>query len=99
MTKKAFESIAAGLKDAVAISAGQADPASYRVHVPAEIDVKAIRGQMGLSQEAFAERFGFATATVRDWEQRRRRPEASARILLRVIEREPDAVQRALRDG
>lgn len=96
MTKTAFESIAAGLKDAGAISKGQADPSSYRVHVPAEIDVRAIRTQMGLSQEAFAERFGFAVATVRDWEQKRRRPEASARVLLRVIEREPEAVQRAL---
>lgn len=96
MTKKAFESIAAGLKDALAISKGEADPATYRVHAPAEIDVKAIRAGMGLSQEAFAVRFGFATATVRDWEQKRRRPEASARILLRVIEREPEAVQRAL---
>jgi putative transcriptional regulator len=96
MTKNAFEGIAAGLKDAVAISAGKADPASYRVHVPAEIDVRAIRTQMGLSQEAFAERFGFAVGTLRDWEQKRRRPEASARVLLRVIEREPEAVQRAL---
>jgi len=39
-----------------------------------------------------AARFG----TVRDWEQRKRRPEGAARVLLTVIEKEPDAVGRAL---
>jgi len=96
MSKKVFESIAAGLKDAVAISRGEADPATYRVHAPQDVDVKAIRASMGLSQEAFADRFGFAVATIRDWEQKRRRPEASARVLLRIIELEPEAVERAL---
>ncbi|MDU7524874.1 MAG: hypothetical protein E7K72_26495 [Roseomonas mucosa] len=35
-------------------------------------------------------------ASIRDWEQRRRRPEQAARVLLRVIDREPEAVERAL---
>lgn len=33
---------------------------------------------------------------VQNWEQQRRRPEGAARALLKVIDREPDAVQRAL---
>lgn len=67
-----------------------------RIRVPAEVDVKAIRRRMGLTQAAFAARFGFTLSAVREWEQWRRRPEASARVLLKVIEREPEAVERAL---
>ena len=96
MSKRAFDKIAAGLTEAVAISKGEADPSTYRVHVPASVDVKAIRGKIGLSQSAFASRFGFPLGTVKDWEQGRRGPETSARVLLTIIDREPDAVQRAL---
>ncbi len=96
MSKSAFDKIAAGLNDAIAIAEGRADPATYRVHAPEEVDVKSIRDRLGLTQAQFAARFGFSVATVRDWEQRRRRPEASARVLLKVIENEPEAVERAL---
>lgn len=94
-----FDLVLDGLKQAVAIHQGRADPASYRVHHPRSpeaVDVKAIRARLGLSQASFAQRFGFATRTVQDWEQRRRRPEASARVLLTIIDREPEAVERAL---
>jgi DNA-binding transcriptional regulator YiaG len=67
-----------------------------RFNVPAEIDVKAIREKLSLSQEAFARRFGLDLATVRNWEQNRSRPDTAARVLLRTIEKEPDAVTRAL---
>jgi putative transcriptional regulator len=96
MSKKAFDKIAAGLTDAIAIAKGEADPAAYRVHVPANVDVLRIRRNMGLTREAFALRFGLSLGTVRDWEQRKRRPEGAARVLLAVIEKEPEAVARAL---
>ena len=96
MSKRAFDKISAGLTEAVTISRGKAQPGTYRVHVPAELNVRAIRDKLGLSQEAFAARFGFPVGTVRDWEQGRRGPETSARVLLTVIDREPEAVQRAL---
>jgi putative transcriptional regulator len=51
---------------------------------------------MGLTREAFAMRFGLRLGTVRDWEQRKRRPEGAARVLLTVIEKEPGAVTRSL---
>jgi putative transcriptional regulator len=66
------------------------------VHVPQKIDVKKIRTRLALSQEAFAGRYGFAVSAVRDWEQGRRKPERSARILLKIVEKEPEAVTRAL---
>lgn len=81
-------------KEARAIARGEMEPA--RVFAPSDIDVAAIRKRMGLSQARFAQRFGLSPATIRDWEQRRRRPEGAARILLTIIDREPEAVQRAL---
>lgn len=94
--KNAFDKIAAGLTDAIAIAKGEADPATYRVHAPSDIDVLKIRTNMGLTREAFAMRFGLKLGTVRDWEQHKRRPEGAARVLLTVIEKEPEAVTRAL---
>ncbi len=84
------------MQEAVAITRGEADPKSYRVHIPARIDVKAIRRRLGLTQAAFAERFGFSIKNIRNWEQGARQPEGSARAYLLVIDRDPEAVQRAL---
>jgi putative transcriptional regulator len=58
--------------------------------------LRALRRKMKLSQSRFARRFGFRLRTVQEWEQGRRQPEEAARILLKVIEREPAAVIRAL---
>jgi putative transcriptional regulator len=96
MSKKAFDKIAEGLTDAIAIAKGEADPVTYQVHVPTDINVLKIRRALGLTREAFAMRFGLPLGTVRDWEQRKRRPEGAARVLLTVIESEPEAVTRAL---
>jgi putative transcriptional regulator len=78
------------------IAQGKADPATYQVHIPARVDVASIRKRAGLSQNAFAAKFGIAPATLKDWEQRRREPEGPARTLLLIIDREPEAVTRAL---
>jgi putative transcriptional regulator len=96
MTKSAFDKIKAGLGEANEYLDGSADKRNFRTHVPARVDVKKIRTRLGLSQESFAQTYGFALSAVRDWEQGRRQPERSARILLKVVEKEPDAVTRAL---
>ena len=59
-------------------------------------DVRTIRRRLGLSQAAVERRFGVSVASVRYWELGHRRPEGAARVLLRVIAREPDAVTRAI---
>lgn len=60
------------------------------------VNVQALRERLGLSQEQFAARFGLSAADVRDWEERVSLPSLAARTLLRVIDRDPDAVARAL---
>ena len=67
-----------------------------RVYNPPVPDIKAIRQKLGLSQAAFARRFGFSIRTVQQWEQGRAIPDRPARILLKVIERSPRTVEQAL---
>ncbi len=67
------------------------------VHPPVTAsEITALRRRLKLSQARFARKFGLRLRTVQEWEQGRRQPEEAARILLRVIEREPAAVERSL---
>lgn len=90
----AFAKIAAGLEDAIAIAEGATDRGV--LHIPAEIDVRAIRKGLKLRQTEFAARYGFSLASLRDWEQGRYRPDSAARAYLLVIQRDHEAVDRAL---
>jgi putative transcriptional regulator len=76
------------------ISGWSLDDPRVRIMVPT--DVKAIRAKFGLSQQRFAKTFALKLATLRDWEQERRMPHGPARTLLQIIDREPEAVRRAL---
>ena len=87
------KSLIKGAKEALAIAKGELEPAA--VYVPETVDVAAIRKQQGLTQAAFAERYGLAESAIRDWEQNRRRPDRAAMLLLKVIERSPDIVAQA----
>ena len=86
----------AGLKEAVVHAKGDVTLPSYTVAVPDDMDVAAIRRQLGLSQAAFARAFGLDVTAIHAWEQGRRRPDRAARVLLAVIAKEPKAVLRAL---
>ena len=84
------------MQEALAISKGELSPKEYRVHIPEDIDVKAIRNKMGLSQSSFANRFGLSIYALRNWEQGKRQPDLAARAYLKVIAKEPDIVARVL---
>ncbi len=90
----AGQSILRGARQALAYAKGERE--GFVAHVPDVLDVKAIRSRLGLTQADFAARFGFDVRAVENWEQGRRQPERPARAFLRVIEREPEAVMRAL---
>jgi putative transcriptional regulator len=59
--------------------------------------VREIREGLGLSQADFARVFGLTLRSLQEWEQARRLPDAAVLTYLRVIERNPEAVQSALR--
>jgi len=69
----------AAADEALAIARGEADPGTYRIHVPYEVDVKALRRKLHLSQDQFALRYHFTPARVRDWEQGRSKPDGAVR--------------------
>lgn len=95
MTKAAFEKIKAGLEDAISFANG--DPTTSVVHIPAEIDVRAIRESLNLTQVEFAAKYGFGISRLRDWEQGRSQPVDAMRAYLKVIRHEAAAVDRALK--
>ncbi|WP_428156636.1 helix-turn-helix domain-containing protein [Brevundimonas sp.] len=94
-----FVGIMEGLEQAVAHAEGKPEGAAVRVHAPVAVDVAAIRKAQKLSQEGFAMAYGLSIATIRDWEQHRREPDTGSRLFLKVIQREPDAVRRALAEA
>jgi putative transcriptional regulator len=91
-----FDGLIQGLKSVAAYERGERE--GFITHVPAKVDVRTIRKQRGQTQDVFARTYGFSVGAVRDWEQGRRQPERSARILLAMIAQAPDAVERVMRE-
>jgi putative transcriptional regulator len=87
MKDEDFQGIMAGLEDAIAFVKGD----RTRGRVAAGPDVKAIRAKTKLSQAKFAAKLRVPVATVRDWEQFRRSPDAPARTLLGMVDADPKA--------
>jgi putative transcriptional regulator len=64
-------------------------PSGVRVHVVEVPDVRAIRQQLGMSQQEFARVYHIPLATLKNWEQRRRQPDAPAAAYLELIAKRP----------
>ncbi|MGD0989391.1 MAG: hypothetical protein ABR874_16380 [Candidatus Sulfotelmatobacter sp.] len=92
--KTQFEQMMDGLNDVEVFLAGEQE--GFKAHVPKEVDVKAIRNRLGMTQARFSDTFGFSLDAIKHWEGGRRTPEAPARTLLTVIARNPAAVLNAL---
>ena len=84
-----------GLTEAVEFARG--NKAGARVHVVEVPDVRAIRRQLHMSQHEFADAFRIPLATLKNWEQGRRAPDAPAAAYLQAIARRPEAIRDALR--
>lgn len=87
MKDEDFAGIVAGLEDAIAFVQGD----NAKGHIAAGPDVKAIRAKTRLSQAKFAAKLRVPVATLRDWEQHRRSPDAPARTLLGMVDADPKA--------
>jgi putative transcriptional regulator len=92
--KTQFDQMMDGLNDVEAFLAG--DKEGFKTHVPQKVDVKAIRNRLGMTQARFSHTFGFSLDAIKHWEGGRRTPEAPARTLLTVIDKNPAAVLTAL---
>lgn len=90
MNDKLFQELLESVKQGGEIIRGKKKPGrEFNFKNP---DVKLIRQKYGLSQNKFAQLLGISPATLRNWEQGRRKPEGPARVLLLVAEKHPEAV-------
>jgi putative transcriptional regulator len=96
MEDKMFAELLGSVKEAVAISRGETQPA--RVTELPEPDVRAIRKKHRLSQIEFANLLGINVGTLRNWEQRRRSPRGPARVLLAVADKHPELIVSIIAD-
>lgn len=88
------QDLMAAMEEAATHAAGKGKAA--RVHTIEVPDVKAIRAELGLSQQAFASAYRIPLATLKGWEQGRRQPDATASAYLSVIARLPDQARDVL---
>jgi putative transcriptional regulator len=86
----------AAMKEVVKHVEGKVALPMRYVEIPVEVDVKAIRSKLGLSQAEFSRRYAVSSRSLQEWEQGRRRPEGAVRAYLTVINRNPQAVEEAL---
>jgi putative transcriptional regulator len=56
--------------------------------------IRAIRRKVARSAKEFEQRFGIPAATINNWEQGRRKPDPTARLLLQTIEAAPEIVEK-----
>lgn len=77
-----------GIREIKAYKAGQVTLKSYTVQEPAS--PRLIRQRLQLSQTKFACLMGVSTRTIQDWEQGKRSPKGTAKVLLQVVEQHPE---------
>jgi putative transcriptional regulator len=90
MKKELFEELFESVKQGGAILRSKTKP-SRSFEFP-KSEVRKIREGYGLSQDKFAGLMGISVATLRNWEQGRRKPEGPARILLMIAAKHPEAL-------
>jgi putative transcriptional regulator len=83
-------------KDILAHVKGEAKLPTRRIVLPDEVDVRRIRTKAKMSQAEFARAFCINPRTLQEWEQGRRKPDATTRAYLAVIAKNREAVLDAL---
>ncbi|OGT37708.1 MAG: transcriptional regulator [Gammaproteobacteria bacterium RIFCSPHIGHO2_12_FULL_37_14] len=99
MTKRNIgNEIIKGMEEAIDYMSGKKTRvAIHKVEIPDEIDGRAIRAKLKLSRQKFADCFGFSARTLQHWEQGNRHPHGPARVLLLLLQREPNTIEGILR--
>ena len=91
--------VEAALGEVLAHVRGEVELPCRIIDHPTAERILALRKRMKLSRRKFADRFGLDARAVQDWEQGRRVPDRAARVLLTVIDRDPEAVARVLSEN
>jgi len=88
-----------GLNEALAWKRGELALETVNVDPMPVERIRAIRRKVARSARDFERRFGIPAATIRNWEQGRRKPDPAGRLLLQIIDMAPDVAEKAATDG
>lgn len=94
MNDKLFDDLQKSIRQAGNIQRGKM--AASRAYDEDSMRIRTLRANLDLSQDQFAQMIGVSKRTLENWEQGRRKPNGAARVLLKVVEKEPRAVLRAV---
>ena len=94
MKKELFAELVESIEEAGKIRKGLVKPSRTFRYRP--VDIKRIRNRLHVSQSQFSLMIGVSKSTLQNWEQGRREPEGPAKALLRVVDKQPQAVLEAL---
>lgn len=89
------EGLLEGLKEALAWKRGELALETLNVDPMPADRIKNIRKRHARSTKEFERKFGIPAATMNNWEQGRRKPDPAGRVLLKVIDEAPEAVEKA----
>lgn len=96
MKKEHFEELLVSIQQAGAIKRGEQEPVrKFKVE---QVDVKKIRENYNLSQSEFSKLLGISVRTLHNWEQGRRTPVGSARVLLHVAAKYPEELLNTVKE-
>ena len=98
MDAELFNELKDSIRQMKAIEKGELAPTRVRVINP-ENEVAQARIKLGMTQEAFAKLLDTPVGTVRGWEQGRRQPPPSAKVLMRVATKYPEQVLECAEDA
>ena len=98
MDAELFNELKESIRQMKAIEKGELAPTRVRVINP-ENEVAQARMQLGMTQEAFAKLLDTPVGTMRGWEQGRRQPPPSAKVLMRVATKYPEQVLECAEDA
>ncbi len=94
MNNELFNELLGSVKEAGEIQRGE--KIASREFNFAELDVKAIREQVGFSQSKFSGLIGVSVRTLQNWEQGHRHPTGPAKVLLKLVQSNPESVFKEL---
>lgn len=96
-TANLAEELLISLQEALAHARGEDSGVRITEMPDPSARVRSVRRKLKLSQSDLAALLGVSVSGLRKWEQGERRPSGAALTLLAVMDREPEAVVRAIR--
>ncbi len=91
---KLFDEMMEGLEEGLDIISGKKKPSRAVTFEP--IEVKEIRSKTGKTQKAFATWLDIPLNTLRNWEQGKRQPTGPAKVLLKLVGKNPGQIEELL---